>query len=111
MKEQLHPAVEVLKAEIIKVRHSYNKISAKTHISPQRLKNIMTGRADITLKERDKLCEYLGISPIFVVMRRNDIEERIDSLDLRGLPDAMRKSLMILHHEICQLAGIKKKNK
>lgn len=76
MKEQLHPAVEVLKAEIVKIRHSYNKISAKTHISPQRLKNIMTGRADITLKERDKLCEYLDISPIFVVMRRNDIEEQ-----------------------------------
>lgn len=100
----IHPAVKVLKDEIIRSRHSYNKIAAATHISSQRLKNIMTGRADITLRERDILCEYLDISPIFVVMRRNDIQERLDFLDLRRLPEAMKKSLIILHHEICQLA-------
>lgn len=104
MNEVIHPAVKVLKDEIIRSRQSYNKIATATHISPQRLKNIMTGRADITLRERDILCEYLDISPIFVVMRRNDIQERLDFLDLRGLPEAMKKSLIILHHEICQLA-------
>ncbi|TKK13667.1 hypothetical protein EcCFBP13530_22975 [Enterobacter cancerogenus] len=104
MNVSIHPAVKVLKDEIIRSRHSYNKIAAATHISSQRLKNIMTGRADITLRERDILCEYLDISPIFVVMRRNDIQERLDFLDLRGLPESMKKSLIILHHEICQLA-------
>lgn len=103
MVQALHPSINVLKDEIKRGNYNYPQIARGTGLTTQRLKNILSGRADITLKERDLLCIFLDISPIDVVMRREDLLERKDFLDLRGLPEQMKTALIIMHREICQL--------
>lgn len=103
MHTRLHPAVVLIKSEIVRGKHRYEDVSASTEIPLQRLKNIMVGRSDMTMYERDSLCEYLGVSPVVLVMRRNDLFDREKHLDLTGLPEGIRKSLIVLHNEICQL--------
>lgn len=110
MKSNLHPAVVLIKREISKGKHRYEDISVATGIPLQRLKNIMIGRIIMNMKERDLLCTYLDISPVILVMRREDLFDREKHLDLTGLPEGIRKSLIVLHNEICQLYKKKGKN-
>lgn len=105
MLEDLHPAAALIKSEFVKGKHRYEVVSASTGISLQRLKNIMVGRSDITMRERDLLCKYLGMSPVVLFMKRGDLFNREEHLDLRGLPDDMRKVLILLHNQICVLCG------
>lgn len=103
MQEELHPSVLLIKNELLRGKHRYEDVSESTGIPVQRLKNIMAGRLDITLRERDKLCDYLSLSPVVLVMRRDDLFARKEFLDLSGLPEGIRNSLIVLHNEICQL--------
>lgn len=100
---KLHPGVQILKDEISVSKHHYDDIASSTGISVNRLKNLMSGRREMTMKERDILCDCLDISPIDVVMRREDLQERKEFLDLRELPETMKTSLIILHNEVSLL--------
>lgn len=60
----------------------------------------MSGRTDMSLLDRDIICLSLNISPVDVVMRRTDLEEGSQTLDLRYLPEGGRKALRILYAEM-----------
>lgn len=102
MQEELHPSVLLIKNELHRGRHRYEDVSESTGIPVQRLNNIIAGRLDITLRERDKLCDFLGLSPVILVMQRDDLFAKTNHLDLSGLPEGIRNSLILLHNEICQ---------
>lgn len=107
MEPRIHPAVTIIKNEIVRGKYRYEDVSSGTAIPVQRLKNIMVGRSDMTMRERDKLCDYLKISPVVVVMRRDDLFKLENHLDLSVLPEGIRKSLIVLYNEIYQLCSEK----
>jgi hypothetical protein len=99
VKAEIHPAVKILKEEITRTKAKYPNIAYSTKIPVQRLKNIMSGRTQITMFERDLLCAYLHISPFDILVRRDDLFG-IDTLDLRVLPGKLRLILVALYNEL-----------
>ncbi|WP_410009778.1 helix-turn-helix domain-containing protein [Pantoea agglomerans] len=70
---------------------SYEEIAHSTGISINRLRHMMTGRTPVTLDARDSICSAIGVSPVNIVIRREDLTENGDYLDLNWMPDNMRK--------------------
>lgn len=103
----IHPGVQVIKNEIGYLKISYPELSKATHIPVNRLKNILSGRVALTLDERDALCEALNISPLDVLLRREDLRKKNELLDLRELPHSARNGLLIIYNEIKQLSKAK----
>lgn len=91
----LHPCVSILKSKIRREKHKYAELSLKTHIPEQRIKNIMTGRVDILLKERDLLCEAMGISTIRLDLESKDNRDN-SIIDISGMPTKLRAAVSSL---------------
>lgn len=101
MPSEIHPTVSLIKREFFRGHHRYKDISDATGISLQRLKNIMSGRQEITLAECDRLCDFLSISPLMLSIRRDDLFEGNASLDLTVLSESKRRVLILLYIELC----------
>lgn len=100
---ELHPAVTVLKHEIKRKHHTYAQLAHGTGITEQRVKNMMTGRSEMTLSERDEICRYLDMSPVNLVVSRNDLDNRADYLDITMLPEGLRAGLYSLYSELVKV--------
>lgn len=101
---ELHPAVTILKHEIKQKNRTYAQLAHGTGITEQRIKNMMTGRSQMTLSERDKICDYLHISPVNLVVSRNDLDNTRDYLDITMLPEGLRAGLYSLYIELVKVA-------
>lgn len=99
----MHPAVTIIKDEIKSLGIAYDEISARTGIPENRIKNLMTGRTVMSLEVRDALCSAIGLSPVNVVLRRDDIAANEEFLDLRWMPEDVRISLLVF----CKLLKLK----
>lgn len=100
----LHPSVAIIKNEMKRGMHTYAIVAEATKISEQRLKNMMTGRTEMTLEDRDAICAYLHLSPVNIVVRRRDLKNNKDYLDITVLPEGLRSSLFTLYRELVKLA-------
>jgi len=54
---------------------------------------MLTGLTPVSLKERDLICSAIGVSPVNIVIRRGDLVESSDYLDLSWMPEGMQKLL------------------
>lgn len=100
MSRNIHPSVYVLRKEILENHHPYAAISQDTGITLDRLKNILTGRADMSLWEGDMISAWLGLSPFETLLRRHDLRGTHDVLDLTRLTPARRQLLLALYFEL-----------
>ncbi|AZI53413.1 XRE family transcriptional regulator (plasmid) [Pantoea agglomerans] len=96
----MHPAVSIIKDEIHRAQISYAEIAHRTGISINRLRNMMTGRTPVTLDARDSICSAIGVSPVNIVIRREDLTENGDYLDLSWMPDNMKKPFSSFYREL-----------
>lgn len=100
MRKQLHPAVLILREEISKQKVTYHTISMKAGIAVNRFKNIMSGRTDMTLNERDGICEALGLTPEEVIHLRRDPRFDRGRSELNHLPLKIRGTIFRLCREL-----------
>jgi hypothetical protein len=99
----IHPVVQVIKEEIYRLGYSYQDVSRYTELSLQRIKNIMSGRSDMTLRERDIICSTLCLSSLDVIVGKNKLNRNRDFIDLRGLPAGLGNSIINLYDEVTKL--------
>jgi len=83
----MHPAIAIIKDEIHRIQISYGEIANKSGIPLNRLRNMLTGRTPVSLEERDLICSAIGVSPVNIVIRRGDLAESSDYLDLSWMPE------------------------
>lgn len=96
----LHPVVAILKKEVKLKRCKYAQLAEITSIPEQRIKNLMTGRVDMTLNECDIFCNYLNISPINLVSMRKDLNNNMEYLDITGFNSKLRIAIYSLYSEV-----------
>jgi hypothetical protein len=96
MKYDIYPPVRVIRDEIFSRKLTYGKISGLTGLSSGRLRNILTGRTDMTMRERDIICQSLGIYPGEVVLQREDLTDNKGFIDVRHFPESLREAIRTL---------------
>lgn len=96
----LHPIVAILKRELKFKRCKYAQLSEITSIPEQRIKNLMTGRVDMTLNECDIFCDYLNISPVNLMSMRKDLNNSMDYLDITKFNIKLRTAIFSLYSEV-----------
>ncbi|WP_157032695.1 hypothetical protein [Erwinia typographi] len=96
MKYDIYPPVQVIRDEIFSRKLTVGKISALTNLSMGRLRNILTGRTDMTIRERDIICQSLGIYPGDVVLQREDLTDNKGFIDVRHFPEPLREAIRTL---------------
>lgn len=99
----LHPSVKILKHKLKRGQHTYAHVSKGTGITEQRLKNMMTGRSEMTLTDRDRICSFLDMSPVNLVLSRKDLNNQKDYLDITMLPEGLKSGLYSLYVELVKL--------
>ncbi len=98
----MHPAVKLMKNEINNQRMSLRALQRLSGISYERLKNIMTARSAMTLKERDKISAALGVSPVNFFVNRPDLHTADNDLflDISWMPPDMRAAVILFHRQL-----------
>ncbi|MFB5745092.1 helix-turn-helix domain-containing protein [Cedecea sp. S5-13] len=88
----MHPAVKLMKDEMNNQKMSLKTLQRLSGISYERLKNIMAARSAMTLKERDKISDALGVSPVNFFVNRPDLHNEDNDLflDISWMPPDLR---------------------
>jgi lambda repressor-like predicted transcriptional regulator len=98
----MHPAIKLMKDEMNVQKMSLRKLQRLSGISYERLKNIMTARSAMTLKERDKISAALGVSPVNFFVNRPDLHTADNDLflDISWMPPDMRAATMLFYEQL-----------
>lgn len=96
MKHEIYPAVQVIRDEISKRALTYDDVAVRTGMSSGRLRNILTGRVDMTIRDRDIICNTLGIYPGEVVMQREDLTDSQGFIDIRKFPHHLQEAIRLI---------------
>lgn len=98
----MHPAVKLIKSEMTKQKITLLQIAHLSDISYNRVRNLMSGRTAMTLKERDSICTILGVSPINFLITRSDLIRGVDELylDISWMAPELRCTAISFYKEL-----------
>jgi transcriptional regulator with XRE-family HTH domain len=101
----MHPAVKLMKDEMNDQKMSLKTLQRLSGISYERLKNIMTARSAMTLKERDKISAALGVSPVNFFVNRPDLHNDDNDLflDISWMPPELRATAIQYHRHLREM--------
>lgn len=102
MKKIMHPTIDVIKNELHHRKLKYEDIANKTAIPLARIRNLMSGRARLTIQEADVIGYALEMTPCEVVLQRRDFEESHRFLDIRGLPPELQSAIKLMIETLTQ---------
>lgn len=100
MNIDIHPAVLVIKQRMLHLGMNQEQVATHTDIGIHRFRNLMAGRTELTLRERDRICVALDITPENIFATRKDEKFKRKYKDLDRLPTKLRNSVLRLCHEI-----------
>lgn len=96
MKRKLHPAIEALKEEIHLQKLTYDDVARISELPLTRLKNLMSGRARLSVEDRDRICKAIGISPGDMIVQRADLHEGMNYISVKHLSPELRQAVRLI---------------
>lgn len=93
MKPVDNPATQTLK-DIIRMQGlTYRDVAECSGLTLNHIRNIMSGRAKLTIDARDKISKAIGVSAGEMILRRPDLQESKSFIDLRIFPEEIQNAL------------------